>query len=191
MVLRRFCLLGLVALNLGGCGKYGPPVPPEALSPAAVSELAASADATSVSLSWKAPKSDLRSKELRSLDGYSVVRATIEGNEPPRFAPLEFIEDKHILERDRLREEARASGKTARRVDVPAALTAFTFVDKTVVAGGRYLYRIIPVNQGGVLGAARESIQVTFNGVTSEITRLASADLESELFDDSLLGGDL
>jgi hypothetical protein len=59
------------------------------------------------------------------------------------------------------------------------------------VAGGRYLYRIIPVNQGGVLGAARESIQVTFNGVTSEITRLASAALESELFDDSLLDGDL
>lgn len=191
MVLRQLCSMGIVAILVAGCGKYGPPVPPEALGPAAVGDIAVTTDATSVSLSWKSPKSDIRSKELRSIDGYNVIRATLEGSGSPQFAPLAFIEDSHIRERDRLREEARAAGKPARRVDVPPSLTAFTYVDKTVTAGGRYMYRIVPVNQGGVLGATRESIRITFNGTASEIARVSAADLESELFDDSLTGGEL
>lgn len=191
MRISRLAVCFISGLCLSACGKFGRPVPPEALSPAAVEELNISADAASVALSWKAPRKDIRSKELRSIEGYEVLRATVGGPAPAQFDRRAFVEDIHLRERDRLQAEARAAGMPVRRVKVDPSLTAFRFTDTEVTLGSRYIYRVVPVNQGGTEGAVGESLALTFNGTTSQITRIGGADLESVLFDEALDGGEL
>lgn len=191
MRISRLAVFFISGLCFSACGKFGRPVPPEALSPAAVEALSISADATSVALSWKAPRKDIRSRELRSIEGYEVLRATLGGSTPTRFDRLAFVEDIHLRERDRLQAEARAAGTPVRRVKVDPSLTAFRFTDSEIIPGSRYIYRVVPVNQGGTKGAVGESLALTFTGPTSQVTRIGGADLESELFDEALDGGDL
>ena len=186
----RIAAVTALGLALVGCGKYGPPIPPEALSPAAVSELKASAAADSITLVWEAPERDRRKKELRSIEGYRVVRTVVSADgtgKPP--VEVAFVEDTHIRVRDDLRARAEAEGRSARRVKADSTLSNFSVVDSAVESGTAYIYRVVPVNQGGVEGDVRHQIRVAFNGVDSRISKSALADLDATLFAESLAGG--
>ena len=100
----------LIVIPITGCGKFGDPVPPEAVSPRAVSELAVSADPSAVTLKWESPESDLQGKELKFIDGYKVYRKEMDDPDQLLDEDLEFevvatLEDKHLIELDKMRED--------------------------------------------------------------------------------------
>lgn len=180
-------LLGLAAVALlpllGGCGKYIPPVPPEALAPLAVDDLDAIAYPDRVAFTWKAPDKDRRGKELQSIDGYAVQRKDIlkrgdETNPEIEFDDVGFVKDTHVEVREKLRKEAREQGKIGRTIKAPEELTEFAFSDTKVANGKTYLYQIMPQNQGGVDGVVKQVVKVQFKGAESEVVIFAAKDAE-------------
>lgn len=166
-----------LVIAICGCGRMGAPLAPEQLSPQSVQDLVVIAEPTALRFSWRSPDSDQRGKELKSMNGYYVMRRTIERpadlTDPAvDFERLAVIVDSHVVERDRLRKEAREAGRPSHRVAVPANLKQFEFRDTNLIAGGRYLYRIVPVNQETVEGQVRQPVKVIFRGEASEISFL-------------------
>ena len=169
-----------------GCGKYGPPLPPEKLAPKAVAQLHVAGSLQGVSFSWSAPERDQRGKPLKEIEGYRVYRKLIERDsdiEDPRieFEQVAMIDDVHLQKLDELRKAARAEGRIGRRVQIDAAEKAFQFTDIAVQPGRTYLYQIVPVNQGGVEGEADQWIKVVFRGSTSDIAFIPYSVLSDDL----------
>lgn len=187
----RSLLPVVVCLLLGACGRFGAPVPPEVVAPRAVEALAATAASDSVTITWNSPKLDRRSRELVSLDGYQVGRKVIADakdvtNDEIPFETIGELTDRSVLERDRLRREAREQGLVGRKAKVPVELTTFTFTDREITSGTTYLYRITPINQEDVEGEVRQMVRVLFRGAESDVSIFDSRSIESEeIFVDS------
>ncbi len=167
----------LVVAPFFGCGRMGQPFAPEQLAPVAVRNLEIIAEPTSVLLTWESPERDRRGKELKSMNGYYVKRRVVtkpsDMTDPEvESERLKVIVDQHVVERDRLRKEARDANRPSHRVSVPAQMTKFEFRDNDVQAGGRYVYEIVPVNQETVEGEVRQPVKVLFRGEASEISFL-------------------
>jgi len=185
-------ILIVFLLMFAGCGKYGKPLPPEAYSPVAVRNLTASPLADGVQISWLAPQSDLRGKELKSMDGYRIYRQEVIANTAAtasapsmadvgrQFTLITTIEDQHISKLLQLREQALASGKITRTVRVDPALTTFSYTDKGLNDGKAYNYKIVPVNQGGVEGSVRKVVQLAYKGLQSQIDVINADDIMAE-----------
>ncbi|WP_243372089.1 lipoprotein [Geotalea sp. SG265] len=62
---------------LAGCGKKGPLVPPEALVPAAVNNLAVAQKGEYFQLSWSAPTKEMGGKRLADLAGFELFRRQV------------------------------------------------------------------------------------------------------------------
>jgi predicted small lipoprotein YifL len=185
--------IAVALLTFAGCGRLGPPLPPEVFSPQAVQQLEATASAEGVTINWEAPELDRRNRDLESIDGYQVNRieiaqasslGIIELSEPDSDdddddAELDFIEDTHLLELEKLQKEARAAGKSARKVSVDPTTKQFRFVDSSVLPGKFYRYEIVPVNQGGVEGVVDQKIEVQFRGELSQprVMKISGADV--------------
>lgn len=74
----RHLLLFLLLLALAGCGKKGALVPPEALAPAAVSDLAVRQRGQAFQVSWTAPGKEEGGVPLaRGLAGFLLLRRTV------------------------------------------------------------------------------------------------------------------
>ena len=182
-MLRPLCCLGLSVLATG-CGKYLPPLPPEALAPKAVESLDVQAAPGSVNFSWDASDKDRRGKELQSIDGYTVQRKEIakrgdETNPEIEFTDVAFVKDTHIEVREELRKEAREQGKIGRSVKLPEDLTHFTFSDTSVKNGKTYIYQVLPINQGDVEGVVTQVVKVVYKGADSDVIFLAAKDIEA------------
>ncbi len=179
--------LALVILSLTACGKYAPPIPPELLSPRSVESLEATADVEGVMFRWRSPETDLRSEELKTMDGYRIYRkelvkpAAVVDEEIP-FDLIGGIPDTHVLIRDNLREEARKTGKPSHRVTVDSSLTKFEFRDTQAQSGATYLYKIVPYNQGDVEGETANLVKVAFRGDASHISLMPYSSLNDETF---------
>jgi hypothetical protein len=198
-VLLRTVLVSFLVSPLMGCGKYGRPLPPEVFGPAEVTDLAARNEGAGLLLSWRAPSKDVRSRELKSIDGYRVVRATLSvggtgsaepGQEQAKgavsFEESAFIEDTHLAVLGKLRDAARAEGRNPRHVKGDPALTRFTFLDTTVKPGETYLYKVVPINQGGIEGLVREGVRVAFQRGESAVSAVPLSDLEGTLLETSV-----
>ena len=164
-------ILGLV---LAACGRYGDPLAPEMYSPTEVKDLSVSADSLGVRFEWTAPKKDQRGEELKQIDGYVIYRKQVNDfarvlEDQGKFEKLAFLPDTHIIERDRLRAEARASGKVARRIEADPEKMKFTYQDTQVQPGNNYLYKIVPVSDGDVEGLVKNYIKLRFVGAGSNI----------------------
>lgn len=173
------CLRAGFCLALVGCGKYGPPVPPESLAPAAVRELVITPATEGVTLQWTAPTQNQRRRELEDIDGYRIVRRTVAGpgSVAATDSTLATIADTHLDVQADLRRQAAAEGRPTRRIKADPALSVFSYIDRTVTPGETYLYRVIPFNQGGVDGATGTEIRVAFNGAGSVVERLTPGGL--------------
>lgn len=172
-----FIAVGIMFCILSACGKYAPPYAPEDLSPQAVRDLTVTASTAGISFAWKAPENDQLGKELRSMDGYRVYRKVLQRdadlfNRDVEFEIVATIPDSHVIERERLREQAREEGKSTRRIKVPEELASFTWVDSSVRAGVVYAYKLTPVNQGGEKGLVEQIVRVAFRGDSSDITAI-------------------
>lgn len=184
--IRKALIAYFLAAQLAGCGRYGPPLPPEALSPKGIKELKTSADGSGLTMSWESPDTDRRAQELKSLDGYSVYRKEIKEKSDVVDPDVTYelvgsVVDTSVTERERLRDEAKAAGKLSHRVHVDKALTQFQFSDRGLTPGHTYVYKIIPTNQGGVEGEVKQLVKILFRGETSEISLLDNKQLEDEL----------
>ncbi len=167
----------LVLFTCLSCGKYSKPRPPEDFAPAAVKELSVGTSVQGVSFSWKSPVSDTRNNDLKDLEGYRVYRRELDAEarllDP--FATFELIaeiEDTHLKELLEMKRQASEQGLISRKVSLPAERSEFSYLDNTVVSGKRYLYQIIPINQGGVEGQVLERVDIAFRGEISQVTRL-------------------
>src|SRR5690606_37532724 len=159
---------------------------PEAFSPQGVQELQVVYHAEGVSFAWKAPSDDLQGKELKTLNGYRIYRKEIVEREDllaelSEYELIETIVDTHVEERERLREEARAAGRPARRIDAPSELTKFSYMDRNVEPGEVYAYRIVPFNQRDVEGLSPNIIRVLFRGASSEVSLVGTNSFEDAL----------
>lgn len=170
-------LVVVACVFLLGCGRYGPPLPPESLAPNEVENLEVLPATNSITFRWRAPENDIRGKELKSLDAYRIFRKEIESSSDILDDDIEelavgTVPDLHIEERDRLREEARAANQPTHRISVPSELKEFEYQDQDLVPGKTYIYRVVPVNQGGVEGERWRVVQVIFRGEASVVTFL-------------------
>ncbi len=175
------CNLRLVAFSLTllplvqGCGRFMDPIAPEMVAPKEVDALEVTAKEEGIMFSWTTPDKDRRGKELKFIDGYSVERKELvergdETDPDVEFFQLAFIPDTSIKVREELREKARAEGKIGRRIQAPGELKQFSFLDPTPQKGRKYIYQIVPQNQGDVEGVVKRSIKVIFNGAESDIS---------------------
>ena len=120
------------------------------------------------------------------LSSCAVSYCKIEANDKcklPEYEEFDLIEDTHVAVLKDLKEQARAERRLTRKVSVDPELKSFKFTDINVNPGGLYVYKIVPVNQGGVEGNVRDLIRVRFRGEASEIrllTQNSIDDLESE-----------
>jgi len=191
----RVGIVLVLCVSIASCGRYGPPRPPEAFAPKAVNELLVTPTSDKLTFQWKSPDKDLRDKELKSLDGYYVMKA----NEKDVKESFELdkslvkigeIEDRNIEERDKLRKEAREKGEISRRVNIASEKKIFTFDDKDLSAGQTYLYRIIPFNQGDEKGKPSSIVKVLFKGEQSDIMMLEDEQALEEGIPESPFGVD-
>ncbi len=185
--MRKSLLILLAAITLGACGKYGPPLAPEALAPEQPQEMQVTADVDGVHFQWRASEDDRRGEELRSMDAYRVYRKRIVNradiiNEEIQFDLLTEIPDTHVQVLKDLREKAIEAGQISRRVKVEDTLTTFTYDDKTAEPGILYLYKIVPVNQGSVEGEVKQLVQILYRGDTSQIEYVKSSQFEEGVF---------
>lgn len=109
------------------------------------------------------------------MSGYKIYRLDFTGEKDLTAPKHEYVlvgevEDKHVLERDRLREELRAKNIPSHRAKVDDSLKRFEFLDTAVEPGRTYLYQIVPVNQGDVEGDFDRFVKVTFKGDSSDVT---------------------
>ena len=164
---------------LSGCGRYGPPLPPEGLAPRTVESIQITPIEKSLKFEWDSPASNIKGTELKSIEEYRIYRKVIEKQsditDPDvRFDLVGTVEDLHIQHREKLREAARAIGKPGRRVDVSKEEKHFSFTDSDLAPGNVYLYQIIPVNQGGVKGDFDRMFLITWNGPQSSIRSISN-----------------
>lgn len=182
--MHKCAAFSLLALSLVACGRYIAPIAPELMAPRAVDKLVITPSQQGVAFSWVAPDEDRRGKELTSFNGYRIRRKELtergdETDERIPFIAVGFVPDTHIEVREKLRAEARAQGKIGRRIQAPAELTQFTFLDKTAASGKTYLYKIVPENQGVVEGVVDELVKVSFKGSQSDVSVITSRELET------------
>jgi hypothetical protein len=186
--LSQALLTAILLIALAACGKFAPVYPPESFAPASVRELGVRADQAGVHFNWEAPDQSQRGKDLKSIEGYYVLRKQLLGDADLLDTEVEFeviatIDDRHLLERDALRKTAREEGRISRTLDVDPALKKFSYSDSTVKPGSTYAYRIVPFNQGGVRGRVGQTVRVLFRGDSSELSGIKGADFDDLEFE--------
>jgi hypothetical protein len=167
-----------LAAGLLGCGRYGAPLAPEQFSPGTVRNLVAniepsgapmSNDKVSLKLVWDAPLVDARGVELSELYGFRVLKLAIKEADlisgkaelnQADFLQVAEIKSGYTEERDALRKAARQKGEIGRGLNVDDAKLHHEFVDKQIGQGWLYLYKVMPLNQGGVEGGVSQVVRV-------------------------------
>jgi len=184
--LARVVVLGAaVCLQVVGCGRYVAPITPEELAPSAVESLAVTTTDKEVVFTWVASDKDRRGKELKSAEGFAVERKELvhrgdETDPTVEFKRMGFLKDTHVEVRDKLREEARASGKIGRTVKAPEDVMKFTFTDSTPIVGKTYVYQIVPQNQGAIDGQVGQMVKIVFQGAKSTVVVGVSEEVASQ-----------
>lgn len=131
-------LIGLSAAGLmfTGCGKKGPPLPPESRVPEAVAGLTVEGGVEGLILSWRIPERNGDGSPLRDLAGFKVYRKREAGDcgGCPADFPLYMDVDMDSPE------GVRVEGKRV------------ILLDREVEEGGRYRYKVAAYNREGYFG---------------------------------------
>ena len=158
---------------LFGCGRYAPVIAPELTAPEAVKFLPYVPSATGVSLTWIAPQKDNQGKKLTKLDGFKIYRRDVPISRQARksaeanYKLVGIVADTTIDERIKREKAERALLKSTRRVALSQEELSVTFLDSNVVAGGLYLYKVIPFNSLATESLAKTFIEVLYDGEKS------------------------
>jgi len=174
----NFSLLLVICLVfLQSCGRYGKPIPPEAVAPRQVQNLQITTNDQGVKFNWDPPSHDVRGKKLKEIDGYFVYRRDseigediIKKHKSSNFDLLTTIADTHLKVLKERKEEALSKDEPARRLKADDSLTKFEYLDSKVSPGQLYFYKIVAFNQGDEEGQVRKLIKILFKGEQSEVT---------------------
>jgi hypothetical protein len=174
-----FLLEALMVILCGflGCGKMGPPFPPERLNPEPVKFVSAVSDESGVLLSWLAPRNDELGRPLKVLNLYRVYRrlAALTSTDTDRielgddFKLIGEVKDVTMQRFADAQALALSQGKPLRRVTLSDEDRLVVYKDSSVKLGGVYIYYIVPVNQTRFEGRYLEFIKVIFTGNNSSI----------------------
>lgn len=182
----------LVLFSFVSCGKYAPPIPPEALAPKGVYNIQAIPYRKGVVLKWTGDTDDRRSKELKTMNGYYIERVCFDDNnlgslkndrensKELDYKVIAVVNDNQIKIRESLKEDARKKGLSARRVRVPSEKLNFNYVDETIKENALCYYKITPFNQGNVRGGESAPIKVKFNGEDSFVMVTSKKDVQTQ-----------
>jgi len=133
-------------LTTFGCGKKGPPLPPDTLVPEAVAGLYAEGRPGGLLISWFLPEENSDGSGLVDLAGFKLYKR--KDNEKCPDCPSYFPEYFEIdLE---LREGYYLKGKS------------FYFMDGLVDDGGSYSYKVAPFNKSGYFGDFSDVLDAEF-----------------------------
>jgi hypothetical protein len=139
-----FTLAGLSFL-WAGCGKKGPPRPPQRRSPPAVKDLSYAVDNQSVELRWTVQGADDRSAS--SPVGYNVFRSKLSAEESNcEKCPIRFVKIGDVPI------QMKGSGKSKP--------TRMRFAE-VLEPGYRYIYKVIAYDEDGT--RSKDSNTVTFD----------------------------
>ncbi len=147
-------LLALLLAAAAGCGRMGPPRPPEDFAPAALAAFEVRGTVSGVVLRWNAPEQTAAGDPLEDLKGFSVQRSLHTAGESPDYTEIIFVDYSGGLE-------------AAEGEERPDKL--FEYSDTLVEPGKSYDYLVVPVNTHGVEGEIPGRARVTFIGQSSII----------------------
>jgi hypothetical protein len=137
--------------------------------------------ADGIQFSWVAPEEDIRGEELRSLDYYQIERKVIAEpsdviDETISYEEVGLVPDRYFAQLQAKQEELVEKRLPKRKAVVEESFKKHQFIDRSLMNGTRYLYRISGVNQGNESGAVDSYVDVEFAGLNSVVT--IASDLE-------------
>ena len=185
-MIRALLLVVLISCSVSACGRMLPPFAPEDLAPKRVEQLEVVALDSGIQFSWLAPEMDTRGEPLRSLDGYIIERKLIEEpsdvvDETLSYDEVGAVRDSFFRALEVEQKQMKAEGKPTRKARVDDTIRRHTFLDDSLELDNRYLYRVIPINQGGEKGEVSAFVDVEFKGVSSEIVLSEQLGEETDL----------
>jgi predicted small lipoprotein YifL len=139
-MLRTICIVSL-ALLFTGCGRKGPLIPPEALVPAAISDLKVAQQGELFQISWSRPAREEGGGPLRDLAGFRLFKREVlppaEDCEecPTAYRLLKAVDLDYL-------QEVRRSGDL------------FLFSDAELRQGKTYQYKAVSLNKDGTMSRA-------------------------------------
>lgn len=177
----RYLIFFASAFLFHSCGRYSAAVAPEYAAPKKITNLQAGATEDGLVLAWMAPEKDRRGKRLKDREGYRVYRR--EGQDPlkPREKKDDWILISEIEDNSLKNALAQLKpGQSSRNVKIPEEQLKFSITDKDIQSGKAYLYKVVPINQGGVKGAESDFIRIVFSGSQSDIVTIENTESKLE-----------
>lgn len=131
----------LVTLATAGCGNKTPVLPPGAIQPRAATALVASVVPGGVQLTWRRPTEYSGGTRMTDLAGFEIQRAPGDGS-----ADFALVGTREIDDPLRFRPEREIA-----------------WLDTTVTAGSRYLYRVITLTRDGYRSVPAGPIAIQYD----------------------------
>lgn len=151
--------LTLLLFVLPGCGRKGPPKPPEDFAPKPVVSPTIAGTVDGIVISWTAPEPEEESDEEEPnppLEHFSLQKGLVEVGERVRLEEVAVV-------------PLRASSAAPVDPAKAAAEKLYSYTDSEVEPGKTYQYQVLPVNVDGVEGEATVNMRATFLGENSRI----------------------
>ena len=136
----------ILPFAFGGCGKKGPPEPPELLAPSAVRQLTVTGEPDAVVLHWNVPETNASGDDLTDLGGFYVYRSEGVKGERPDYTKIADV----TLAADPL-------------------VRDYTYRDTEVKGGRSYDYQVAPYNLDRLEGEAQRTIRANFLGESTTV----------------------
>jgi predicted small lipoprotein YifL len=137
--MKKYLCLFILVISFAACGKKGALAPPEALVPAAISDLRVAQQDESFLISWSVPTREEGGRPLKGLSGFRLLRREV----LPPGDDCEACEDTYRLietvDLDYMRRTSRFGGR-------------FFYHDAGLRRGTTYQYKVIAFRKDGTSG---------------------------------------
>jgi predicted small lipoprotein YifL len=147
--MKRLLLLILALLTLSACGKKGALMPPEALVPAAVSDLKVQQSGEAFRISWSAPSKEKGGRPLRDLAGFNLFKRIIAGDGTDCSTCPDSWQLLAAVDSDNPGETLKSG-------------SAFIRYDRNIPSGQTSQYRLLALSKSGGFSAPATSPLVKF-----------------------------
>lgn len=145
-------ILLIILLFAAGCGRKGPPKPPEEIAPQAVRFLEVQPSERGVKLRFQAPLKTVGGDEIIGLKLFTIGRRSLGKDASERFLSIAELEFDVTIHNPKSQ--------------------WFEYEDKTIVTGGQYEYVVVASDDSGYVSKSPYILRVTFLGANSVIENL-------------------
>jgi predicted small lipoprotein YifL len=158
--MKKLCSILVIISFLAGCGKKGPLMPPEALAPAAISDLRVEQKGAQFLVSWSRPAGEEGGRSLKDLAGFRLFKREV-------LPPGEDCE------------ECPSAYQLAKSVDleylegIAVAGGRYVFTDNDLAEGKTYRYKVLSQKKDGTI--SRTSNRASRKKVAAPLPPLVKA----------------